>query len=653
MLVQNRDQFDSAIDTLNMAKRVAFDTESNGLHTYKGHRLCGVAAYVELAPPYAIGIYFPFRHERGTNLFNDSDNLPIEWLQEIGGVLERPDLTTIWHGFKFDAKMLRADGIEIGGTIYDTQVMATLVDENAKHSLGAVEATYLGTTTKGDTEAQHLKPYLKGKKDYSKVPPKDMEYYACNDTRLTQLVWYPLVEALKEQELWHLWPDHADFLRQLFEMEWAGIPVDQVLAAELSGRTEARMRELEDALGFDPQKLAVLADRLFAPEPTGLGLPIPRRVTKHTSPLFPQGLPGQDNEELLGLINHHESADDPTADPAIVRANEVVSNVLEYRGLVKANSTWYRGFQEHSDNDGTIHPTYNTAGDRDKYGTVTSRLTCALPNIQQLPRDPRRAVYKLLIPDWRMMDFGGLLKRVTRHRLYVADYSQIEYRLGSVYADETEVLEMYMTGGDVHQVIANKLGIPRNDPAGKVDGKKANFTLYYGAAGETAARLLKIPKEQGELIHQEYWQALPNTRKFIWQCTRVAKQRGYIKLWNGRRRHLVNQWEFHKAFNSLIQGGAAQIMERSMVEFYRRKAPYRIAFQVHDALGIMVPDDFREHWLEEIREVMEWPSQEFPIPFPVEFKNIHPEQEVHVCTEDCLSDMPLSTPEPTLATLST
>jgi len=307
-----------------VAKRVACDTETNGLHVYKGHRLCGVAFYLELKAPYVLGVYFPFRHALGENLFNVSENLPIEWLQELGKVLARPDLTTVWHGFVFDAKMLRAEGVEICGIIKDTLAMSVLTDENDKHSLGAVEQKYLGTTTKKDTSEKHLKPYLKGKKDYSKVPSADMEYYAVNDVRLTLQVHDALVEDMKVQELTHLWMDHADFLRQLFEMEWVGIPVDQDLAAQLSDTAAARMRELEDAMGFDPQKLAVLADNLFAPLPDGAGLPIPRRVTKHTSPRFPQGLPGMDNEELLALIDP-----DPTCDAESDLANALVSNVLE------------------------------------------------------------------------------------------------------------------------------------------------------------------------------------------------------------------------------------------------------------------------------------------------------------------------------------
>lgn len=645
MLVQTREQFDSTLDVLRATSRAAFDTETNGLHTYKGHRLCGVAAYVELQHPYTIGFYYPFRHAEGENLFNVSQNLPIEWLSELGEVLARPDLTTIWHDYKFDAKILRADGIEIGGTVYCTKVMSVLVDENKKHSLGAVEERYLGTSSKGDTATKHLKPYLKGKKDYSKVPPADMEYYAVNDVRLTQQIWYPLMEDLKLSGQLALWPDSADFLRQLFEMEWTGIPVDQELTRKLSADTEARMRQLEDAMGFDPQKRAVLAHKLFSPAPDGLGLPIPKRVTSDTSPQFPQGLPGMDSEELLALIDP-----DPSGEEA-QRANDLVSNVLEYRGLVKANSTWYKGFLQHSDAEGRIHPNYNTVGDRDKYGTLTSRLTCSLPNIQQLPRDPRRAVYKQLVPDSH--SFGGLVCNRPRCRLYVADYSQIEYRLGSVYADETDVLEMYLKGGDVHQVIADKLGIPRNDPGGKLDGKKVNFTCYYGAGVDKIAALLKVDGNTALQVHREYWAALPKTRKFTYQCTRVAKERGYIKLWNGRRRHFEYEHEHHKAFNSLIQGGAAQIMERTMVQFYRRKAPYRVAFQIHDALGFMIPDDFREKWIEEITEIMEWPTKEFPIPFPVEFKNIHADKEIHECTDDCLSDTEPSTPELVSATPST
>lgn len=633
MLIQSRQQFDTAVDLLMQAKRVSVDTETNGLYVHKGHRLCGVAFYMELRDNYVIGFYFPFRHALGENLFNVSENLPIEWLAELGKVLARPDLITDWHNYKFDAKMLRAEGIEIVGPFYDCMVMAVLINETMDHSLAGIEKHFLGTDTKKENEAKHLKPYLKGKKDYSKVPPADMEYYAVNDVRVTYAVKQPLIDELKEQELWHLWPDCETFLRQLFEMEWEGIPVDQELAAHNSAVAEARMRELEDALAFDPQKLAVLADKLFGPEPDGLALRPPRRVTKHTSPLFPQGLPGQNNDELLSLM------DFGNADADV--ANDLISNVLEYRGLVKANSTWYQGFIQHSGPEGNIHPAYNTVGDRDKYGTVTSRLTCSNPNIQQLPRDPSRGVYRQLLPD--RTRYGGT-PEAPRCRLYVVDYNQIEYRLGSVYADETDVLETYRAGGDMHLVVANKLGIPRTDPKGGVDGKKVNFTLYYGASGTTAAKLLKVPDDDGIAIHKDYWAALPKTRQFIWQCTKAAKSRGYIKLWNGRRRHFEHEWEYHKAFNSLVQGGAAQIMERSMVMFYRVGLPVRLAFQIHDALGIMVPIDFEEDYLEEIRAIMEWPKDHFPIEFPVEFKSIHPKEE-HECP-DCVTAP--STQEPIL-----
>lgn len=588
---------------------IAFDTETNGKYAHKGHRLCGVSAYTQLNEKYTLGIYFPFRHSIGETLFNVSINLPLEWLSELGEVLAREDLTTIWHGFKFDAMMLRADGIEVLGQVYDTLTMSFMVDENSDHSLDGLERQHFGTSSKAETKAR-FKQYLRGTKDFSKVPPADMEPYAVNDARLTYDIWHILVDELAAQDMLELWPDSSTFLRCLFELESQGIPVDQELASRLSAEAEGQMRELEDEMEFDPGKKAELARRLFASPPLGLGLHPPERVTKSTSPEFPNGLPGMDEEELLGL-------QEPCGNEV---ANRLVDNVLQYRGLVKANSTWYAGFLQHSDATGRIHPVYNTGGDIDKYGARTSRLTCSGPNIQQLPRDPERFVYKLLVPP-------------PRHRLYVVDYNQIEYRLGAVYAEEEDILEAYRQGGDMHQVTADKLGIPRVDPHGKVDGKKFNFTAFYGASGETIAKLMGIDKADGEALHKEFWSKLPKLRQLTFTCTRAAKAKGYVRLWNGRRRHFANEWEMHKAFNSLIQGGAAQIVERSMIMLHRRNAPFRMCMQIHDAIGFMVPDDFREDWLEEIRTIMEWPGEGFGLPFPVEFKNVHKDKEAHTCEE--------------------
>lgn len=602
MLVQTREQFDAVVDCLKLVDMAAVDTETNGLKVHQGHRLCGVSVHFELKGNYVLSAYFPFRHALGETLFDASVNLPIEWLAELGAVLSRSDLYTIWHNAKFDFGFLRAEGIEIKGRYFCTMVGSTLVDENADHHLYALESRYLGTTTKKDTEKQHLKPYLKGKKDYSKVPPAAMEKYANNDTRVTYDVQPYLVRDLAAQELTGLWPDDSDFLRCLFNMEWNGIFIDKPLAARLSAEAEDRMRTLEDELGFDPLRLAVLADRLFAAPPVGLGLPAPKTVTKDTSDRFPQGLPKMDEEHLSPLR---------PLDP-------LVGKVLEYRGLVKANSTWYRGFLEAAGETPCIHPIYNTGGDRDKYGARTGRLTCSGPNIQQLPRDPSKFVRKLLIPPppgWEGVDEWVLVEW---------DYNQIEYRLAGLYADELAIIDAYRAGSDMHQLTADKLGIPRVSPTGGLDGKKLNFTILYGGGPQRIADTMGATLKEGQEIHREFWAQYPRLHRFVKTCETSAKARGYVRLWDGHRRHFKHEWECHKAFNSVVQGGVARIVQRTMLEFYgTTDRQLRMIYQIHDALGFYVDSSIKEETYDFIQTTMEWPSREFDLPFPVDHKEIH------------------------------
>lgn len=595
MLVQSREQFDAVMDCLKVTELVAVDTETNGLNVHKGHRLCGISVHMALQEPYTLSAYFPFRHAIGTNLFDMSDNLPIEWLRHLGVVLGRRDLFTLWHGFKFDAGMFRADDLEIQGDFFCTLIGASLIDENMDHKLGALERRYLGTDTKEQFKDKDLKPYLKGKKDYSKVPPAAMERYAGNDTRLTYDLAPMLQAELEAQEMMGLWSGpHGDmkFVRTLFGMEWSGILIDRPLAERLSSETEGRMRTLEDEMGFDPQKRAVLASKLFATQPEGLGLQPPTRVTSDVSPLFPAGLPVMD-EAVLRTYN----------DPLIAR-------VLEYRKCVKLNSTFYAGYLRASDPNDRIHPIYNTAGDFDAYGARTGRLTCSSPNIQQQPRNPAAAVRKLCIPPWR-------------HRLVEFDYNQIEYRLAGVYADEAAIIDAYRAGSDMHQLTADKLGIPRVDPMGGVDGKKINFTILYGGGPQRIADTFGGSLDQGKAIFNDFWANYPKLRQLVRNCEKAAKDRGWIKLWDGHRRHFHHEWEYHKAFNSLIQGGAARIVQRSMLMVASEPRCYEMKAQIHDALQFYITLDFFEEYVQEIKDIMEWPGERFDLAFPVEWKNIH------------------------------
>lgn len=607
MLIQTQANFEAAMSALLTSPCIAVDTETNGLYVHEGHRLAGISTYCKIpGQDFWLGAYFPFRHAEGASLFDQSHNLPLEYLRELASVFARPELTTYWHNSKFDMGMLRAEGIEVAGRFYDSAVLSHMVNENGSHKLKDLAEARWGEVVKDELKA--LKSYLKGSKRYDLVPPKIMEPYAVQDARLTYLLVEDLLKECEVQELRKLWEEKKeDFSRCLLDMEWYGMLVDMSLAETLSQEAQSRMREIEDQLGFDPLKLAVLAHNLYASPPEGLGF-LPGELSSTVTSEFPHGIPKMDEAVLAGFQH-------PVAD-----------SVLEYRGLVKANSTWFSGFQQRADASHRVHPSFNQCateesrrGSKESGGTKTGRLSCSRPNMQQLPRNIEETpVRRLIIAP-------------PRFRIYEFDYSQVELRIASCYANAELLLDAFKNGVDPHKVTADKLGIERT-PA-----KHAAYTILYGGGAERLAETIErltwqetgqrieYPIEKAKEIINGFFEINPGFRQASKLAEKTMRNLGYCKLWNGGRRHIQEPWNMHKAFNSVIQGGAAAIMEESMLRFYRGrdKKPYHMISQVHDSLWFEVPDDFRDEYIDEIIAVMEWPDEVFPIPFKVDSKWIH------------------------------
>lgn len=619
ILVQSRPQFDAAIKVLREARVVAFDTETTGLHTHMGHRICGVSTYCMMPgdDKYVVSFYFPFRHdinEKQINLFTVSENLPPEWLQEFETVLNRTDLTLVFHNMKFDLKMFRADGLVIDPhkvkALYDTMVMAQMVDENTSHRLDDLAKKY--GLDKGTDYKKKFKALVRKAGGFHRTTPQQIAQYACDDAQNTYELAEILGNELIAQDLMRLWQREMHFQFVLLELEWYGIQLDVQLARKRSTETQRRMRELEDALGFDPGKRDALAHILHGVhEAGGLELPV-AQTSDSSSQEFPGGVPVMDEQALVVLKQ-------PPRSPQVI---DLIDNVLEYRGLVKAESTWYTGWQQKMSRDQRIHPSYNTNPDsnkKERYGTVTTRLSSSFPNIQQMPRDDEVGIKKLLKPP------PGFV-----HVEF--DYAQIEYREAACYAEDPILIEQFKSGVDTHTELAKALGIDRQS------AKQAVYTLLYGGAGPTLARnmerqvwmnerkIIHVDDEWGKEVISGYYKLHPSIRKVSKIAEANATNHGYVRLWTGRRRHFYSwePWTHRKAFNSVLQGGAAEIMKDTMLRFHNggRQHEYRMLIQVHDSLWFQVREDLLDECAAEIVDIMEWPGQMFPIPFPVDWKII-------------------------------
>jgi DNA polymerase-1 len=645
MLIQTRAQFEGVRTALAAADTICFDTETSGLLPHQGDRLGGVATLCQMVGTnYHVSAYFPFRHKPGQDLFNASENLPWEWFDELMQVFRGKRL--IAHNWKFDIAMLYYEGYNLSSNPFlCTQVLSWLNCEWESHRLEDLIVKY-----KIDESAAGYKKDMqeKAKKagGYLGVSPVEMDPYACRDVENTWSLCGFLLTELDKQELTPLIDREMEFSRLLFEMEVRGIGVDLDLSKSLSDEAAARMRELENAMGFDPLKNVELARRLCLAPPEGLGL-IPESYTQTSSPEFPNGLPALRKEWLAKNLSY-----------------PLVSNVVEYKSLVKARSTWFDGFREHAGRtlDGRLHTTFNgssgsksKSGVAGKSGTVTGRLNSSGPNMQQTPREEetsgetkeqviQRRVKKLFLPGRQ------------RWSLYEFDYKQIEARLGAAYADATLMLDAFRAGEDAHRVTADRIGCSRQT------AKHATYTILYGGGASTLAgtierlefqttgRVIQYDIGDAQQILDAFFELYPGFKEIQQRSAQIIRKRGYVLIWNGRRRHYekwfdpsLNKWvdNGHKAFNSVIQGGAAEIIKTTMLMLdQKRTTPskwypepmkydfaWRVVSQVHDSLWVEIVDDNRESYIEDIKYTMEWPGRDarFQIPFEVDVKLLRQE----------------------------
>jgi len=560
LLVRNADDVEVFKAWLRRQTLLAVDTETNMTDLDHDRFLVGVSFYNGEDDPW----YIPFGHEHP---FLPVEN--VDWW-DFSKTL-RKDTTLIFHNAKFDLKVLRKAGCDLfPWNIIDTMLWHHLLDSYHPprgwpgHALENLEVHLL----KKDEKKELVRKIKKIRADYGMeaVPPFVMAQYASNDVVSTYQLYELFLPQMKEWLLLPLWEVDQEFMKLLVCLEEAGLRIDRPAAQQLSEQAKDRMDQIRQLLPFDPSKDLQAIDRFYSEQPKGLGL-VPLKQTRG-------GRPSVDEAALAG-VNHPEAG-----------------LLLEYRGLQKAKSTWFDGFLAKADADGYLHPTFK------QHGTLTHRLSAENPNPQQIPRDGQ--VKGLFMPDegCDLIEF---------------DYRTIEFRLGAVYADVKSLLEVFRNDGDLHQEVADRLGIVRPT------AKNVNFTIIYLGGVEVLVNKYRIPRKEAQRIISDYRRIYPEIFAFAKRCQDLAERRGWIRYWDGRLRIFKHKWECKDAWNSLLQGGAFQIIKRSMLEL--QKEGIDIRNQVHDAIWVNVPKGYDLTIIEKI--MVDWTEPQFGIPFTVESKVLH------------------------------
>jgi DNA polymerase I len=551
---------------------VAIDTETTGLDVVSGrHYLMGLSLAFR-AGGTVYSEYFPFRHE--------TDNHDIGELDYIAEILY--DKQLVFFNAKFDMHSLKTIGIDVSdftGMRYDALLLAHMVNEEyPRHkSLDNVAHMYI---QKGKHEKDKMDALTKAI-GWGSISPGVMREYARGDAEVTLELFEELWKRYCKmfgQDAVRLWEDEKKAQNVLFHMEQAGVGVDLKFCRQYAAIAELEMMEIEDELGFKPSKPTELGPYMFQT----LGLP----VLNYT----PGGRPSlakadmEEYDRMLALPEFPSSA----------------RRVLDYRGWQKASSTFYKPFQSLVDSKGNIHCNYK------QHGTVTGRLSCAEPNLQQIPRTTKQA--------WNGK-IRGAFRAEEGYSLIGFDYSQLELRLAAAYGQEGDLIDEFSKdSADPFTRYSTVIGATRYTT------KTFFYAMIYGAGKEKIAKTLNQPLSTIEPKYDAFVAAIPGVIRAKKLAETKARQRGYIRYWTGRRRHFRNPDDTFKAFNALLQGGGAEVVKQAMIDcFYQVTTnDCRLLLQVHDELVFEIKNEHIPMYSEGIIEIMEGiPTKIFDIPFKV------------------------------------
>ena len=265
---------------------------------------------------------------------------------------------------------------------------------------------------------------------------------------------------------------------------------------------------------------------------------------------------------------------------------EIVSEVLEYRKVVKLNNTYCEGLTKLADENGRVHTTFNQTV------AVTGRLSSTEPNLQNIPirTDLGRALRKYFIT------------KSDEYALIDADYSQIELKVLAHMSKDANMIHAFRSGADIHTMTASQVfGVLPEDVSSDLRkrAKAVNFGIVYGIGAFSLSKDLHVTNKEAKSYIDSYFLTYPDVHRFINSLIEEAKAAGYAKTMFGRIRYIPELASSNKnmqafgeraAMNSPIQGTAADIIKIAMINVHKAlkeaQIDAKLILQVHDELII-------------------------------------------------------------------
>ena len=566
-------------------------------------------------------LYFPIAHAMTDNL-NVNDTW--EYLDEK--LFKNKDIRKVFHNAMYDVCWIRsAIGHMPQGQLLDTMIAASVIDETRmRYSLDAISKDYLKESKyKYDLAEKSLAEC--GIKDpmsnMHKLPYSLVKDYAEQDVNLTLKLWNLFEKKLDEVLYTKNNEDGSKDLkscRKIFELEtklfpclvdmkFKGVKIDvekaKTLGKLLEKRRDNLVKIIKKRTGIDVEIWAASSIKNLLDH---------QKITKYKK--TKAGLPQLPKD----FLKTHE--------------NRYLRMIVKARECDKAKGTFVEGLLEFV-HEGRIHADINQIRS-DQGGTVTGRFSMSNPNLQQIPSRGiiGKKMRELFLPEdgcvWGSFDYSQQEPRIVVH---------YALKLGLPGTDTLKD-EFNKEDADFHQIVADMAQISRTM------AKTINLGLFYGMGKIKLQNELNLTREKANALFSAYHAKVPFVRRLSQDLIEFAEEHKLLftledrfcrfNKWETRNRewnNTINRYEpvpiltkedaetafkaellekfkdnvadnymqdfdryykpafTYKALNRLIQGSAADMTKKAMVDLYEQGILPQI--QIHDELCLSIKND--------------------------------------------------------------
>lgn len=487
------------------------------------------------------------------------------------------DLLIASEHWKRDYFFALQNAIDVKCKAFDVTQCHYVLNAGAKHDILNVSREYLGFEL---AERSKKDPFLK------EMEEADVLDFICSRAMVTYKL-VPLFEKeLSEKEMEHIFNDIDQKVSPILSnMERNGIALNKEFFSdyekELQTKIDLIEKEVIEVSGEEDINLnspkqvgALLFEKLELP------------VVKKTKTGF-----STDSEVLETLDAQGESA--------------IPGLILQYREIGKLLSTYVKALPKLiHENDGRLHTHFN------QHVAATGRLSSNNPNLQNIPirTELGRKIRK------------GFLA-APGSTLLGADYSQVELRLLAHLSGDETMIKAFNNNEDIHRQTASEImGIPLSDVTSddRSKAKAVNFGLMYGQSSFGLASQLKISRKEAKEYITSYFTNFSKVKSYLDTLKEDAEETGYAVTMFGRKRYLPDMSSTNRtvkamaervAINSPIQGAAADIIKKAMIEIFAeiesKGLKSKMLLQVHDELIFEVPHSELEEMKTIVKNGME------------------------------------------------